>query len=152
MCTESLFELRDFLQQLQVANDEVRFGHDAQLVAAMARKLFQNFARNFVPALRGLVRVGRSAQCNGFVRLYAAQFVTEQTGGMLLDVDFLLELQAIAHFHELMRVTGVAVAASELAAAIRIDGPCKRHLPIADAAVQQRLRRQREVFNLMAFT
>ena len=37
------------------------------------------------------------------------------------DIDFLLELHAVAHFHELVRVAGVAVAASELAAAVGID-------------------------------
>jgi len=40
--------LRNFLQQFEVADDEIRFGDDAQLEAAMARELFQNSASNFV--------------------------------------------------------------------------------------------------------
>jgi len=70
---------------------------------------------------------------------------------VLFDVDFLLELQAIAHFHELVGVAGVTVLAGEFAAAIGIDGPGEGHLPVADAAIQQRLRRQREVLDLVAF-
>src|SRR5207244_13132723 len=57
----------------------------------------------------------------------------------------------LAHFHELVGVAGVAVAASELASAVRVDGPGEGHLAIANAAVQQRLGRQREVFDLVAF-
>jgi hypothetical protein len=42
---------------------------------------------------------------------------------VLLDVDFLLELGAVAHLHELVGVAGVTIFAGELAAAVRVDGP-----------------------------
>ena len=117
----------------------------------MAGELFQNSARDFVAAFGGLVGIGRGAERDGFVGLHAMQVVAEQSGGVLLDVDFLLELHAIAHFHELVGVAGVAVAASEFAAAVGIDGPGKRHLTVADAAVQQRLGGKREVFDIVPF-
>src|SRR4051812_13741591 len=50
-----------------------------------------------------------------------------------------------------MRVPCIAVATPELTAAIGIDRPVKRHGSLADTAVQQGLRRQREVFNIVAF-
>ena len=56
---------------------------------------------------------------------------------MLLDVDLLLEVLAVAHFHEFVGVAGVAIFAAELAAAIRIDGPGEGHAALADATVQQ---------------
>jgi hypothetical protein len=40
--------------------------------------------------------------------------------------DFPLELERIAQLHEFMRVAGVAILATELAAAVRIDHPVKR--------------------------
>src|SRR5579862_9092268 len=69
---------------------------------------------------------------------------------MLLDVDLLLELHAVAHFHELVGIAGITVPASELAAAVRIDGPGEGHGAPAVAAVQQRLRRKREVFDIVS--
>jgi hypothetical protein len=53
----------------------------------------------------------------------------------LLDVDLLFELGAVAHFHEFVGVTGIAIAAAEFAAAVRIDGPGKGQVAIAHAAV-----------------
>ena len=51
-----------------------------------------------------------------------------------------------------MRVAGVAIAAAELASPVRIDGPGKGHLAPADTTIQQRLRFQREVFDIVSFT
>ena len=143
--------LRDFFQQVEVANNEIRLGHDAELEATMMRELFQNSAGDFVAALGRLVGIGGGAERDRFIGLNAAQFVAEQAGSVLLDVDLLLELHAIAHFHKLVGVAGVAVAASEFATAVRIDGPGEGHLTVADAAVQQRFVRESEVLDVVPF-
>jgi len=48
-------------------------------------------------------------------------------------------------------IAGVAVAASELAAAVGIDGPGEGHLALADAAVEEGLGLNRKVFHVVAF-
>src|SRR5579864_797427 len=107
--------LREFFQQVEVADNEIRLGHNAELEAAMMCELFQNSAGDFVTALGRLIGIGRGAERDRFVGLNAAQFVAKKAGSVLLDVDFLLELNAVTHFHKLVGVTGVAVAASEFA-------------------------------------
>src|ERR1700721_1913969 len=101
----------------------------------MKRELLQNCASDFVAALGRLIGIGSSAERDSFVVLDAAQFVTQQAGGVLFNVNLLLELQPVAHLHKLMCVSGIAVPASEFAAAIWIDRPGERHLSVADAAV-----------------
>ena len=125
--------------------------HQGKLWLVMKRELVQNCASDFVAVLGRLVGIGSSAERNGFVGLYASEFVTQEAGGILLHVNLLLELHAISHFHKLMGVARVAVAATEFAAAVRIDRPGERHLTATDAAVQQRLRRKSEVFNIVPF-
>ena len=88
----------------------------------MTREFFENAARDFVAALGWLVGISRGAERNGFPRLHPPEVVPQQFRGMLLDVDLLLELRAVAHFHEFMGVAGIAVAAAEFAAAVRVDG------------------------------
>src|SRR5690242_14816539 len=104
----------------------------------MTSELFEDSARHFVASLGGLIGISRGAESNRLVTFYFAQFMAQQVRRVLLDVNFLLELHAVAHLHELVGVAGVAVAAAELASAIGIDGPGEGHLAIADAAVQQR--------------
>ena len=65
----------------------------------------------------------------------------------MFDVDLLLELGAVAHFHEFMGVAGIAVAATEFAASVRIDAPGERHPASTDRAVQQGFRGESEVFD-----
>ncbi len=67
---------------------------------------------------------------------------------MLLDVDFLLEIHAVSHFHEFVGVAGVTILAGKLAAAVGIDGPGERHA-YAGAAVEQGTDGQGEVFDFM---
>jgi hypothetical protein len=69
---------------------------------------------------------------------------------VLLDVDFLLELCAVAHFHKFMSVAGIAVAAAELAATVRVDGPGERHSSLAVATIQQGFRGESEVFDFVS--
>ncbi len=134
--------LRDCAQKIDIADDEIGFGDDPQLEATMARELFENAARDFVAALGRLVRIGCGAERNGFARLDRSQFVPQQVRGVLLDVDLLLELRAVAHFHEFVGVAGIAVLAGEFATSVGIDGPGEGHPAAADAAVQQGFRRR----------
>src|SRR5207302_8878890 len=118
--------------------------------AAVARELFENSVRDSIATLGGLVGIGRGTEGNAFSPLDAPQFAAQQVRGVLLDVDFLLELYTVAHLHELVGVAGVAVFARELAAAIGIDGPGERKTATAGAAVENRFRRECEVFNVVA--
>jgi hypothetical protein len=117
----------------------------------VAGELLENRARDFVTAFGGLVGIGSSSERDGFVALHAAQLVTQQRGSVLLYVDLLLKLHAVPHLHEFVRVAGVAVSTPEFAAAIGIDGPREGHLTIADAAIEQRFSRKREVFDIVPF-
>ena len=92
-----------------------------------------------------------SAEGNGFAPFDPTQVTPQQIRGMLLDIDFLLEFHAVAHFHKFVSVAGITVLAGELAAAIRINRPGKWHA-YAGASVQQGARGQREVFNIVPFT
>src|SRR5262249_44920967 len=97
----------------------------------MPGKFLQNSASDFIAALGRLIWVRGGSESNRFARLHLAQFLAEQICGMLFDIDLLLEFHAVAHFHELVGITGVAIAAAELASAVGIDGPGKRHLALA---------------------
>src|SRR6478672_6923686 len=101
----------------------------------MSGEFLQNSASDLIAAFGRLIRVRGSSQGDGFVGLHPSEFTAQQVGSMLLHIDFLLELQAVAHFHELVGVAGIAVAASELASAVGIDSPGKWHLALADASV-----------------
>src|ERR1700736_1540458 len=59
--------LSNLFQQVEVTNDEIRFGDDAKFKAAMKRELVQNCASDFVAVLGRLVGIGSSAERNGFV-------------------------------------------------------------------------------------
>ena len=97
-----------------------------------------------------LVRIGRSADCDLLARLHFVQLLSQQPRGLLLHVDLALEVEPVVHLHELVRVARIAVFAGELAAAIRIDRPRERHLPLRDAAVQKAAGRQREVLHVVS--
>src|SRR5208282_2411851 len=61
--------LRDLAKKVEIADDEIGFGDDPQLEAAMTSELFENAARDFVAALGGLVGIGCGAERNPFPRL-----------------------------------------------------------------------------------
>ena len=118
---------RDFFQQVDIAQDEVRFGNDAQSQPLVPSQLLQDCSRHLVVLLRGLIRIGGSADGDFLAWFHLTELLAQESGGMLLDVNLLLEIGAVVHLHELMGVTGVAVFAGELATAIRINGPGKGH-------------------------
>src|SRR5437016_14456429 len=116
----------------------------------MARELLKDRTRDFVAAFCWLIRISSRPNSDFLARLDLAQFVPQQVRGVLLDVDLALEIHAVAHFHELMRIARVAVLAGELAAAIGVDRPGKRHARRSTAA-QPRAGWQSEIFNVVAF-
>ena len=115
----------------------------------MPRQFFQNSSRHFEAAFSGLVRIGGGADRDLFSRLYVPELLPQQIGGVLLDVDLLLEVHAIAHLHKFVGVAGITVLAGKFAAAIRIDRPGKRHAH-AGAAVKQGTSREGEIFHVVA--
>src|SRR5215471_13181547 len=116
----------------------------------MLRQFLKYGACHLEALFRWLIRIGCGAYGDLLARLYLAKFLAKQVRGVLLDVDLALEVQAIAHLHELMGVARVAVFAGKLAAPVRIDGPAEGHA-LDCAAVQQRLHRQCEVFDIVPF-
>src|ERR1700722_7977313 len=60
-----------FLEQVEVSDHKVRLGDDAKLEAAMQRELLQDGVGDLVAPFRGLVRIGGSAQRDGFAGLDA---------------------------------------------------------------------------------
>ena len=78
MWTDSWFIRATCAQQVQVADDQIRFGDNAELEAAMAGELFQNSTSDFVAAFGGLVGIGGRAERDGFARLDPAQFAAQQ--------------------------------------------------------------------------
>ena len=83
------------------------------LEAAMASKFFKNAAGDFVTAFCRLVGIGRRAERDGFARLHPPQFASQQICCVLLDINFLFKLKAVAHLHELVGVSGIAILAGE---------------------------------------
>ena len=51
-------EVRDLQTQVEVTDNQVRLGDDAQMQPALSRKDFQDGARAFEAPLRRLVRIG----------------------------------------------------------------------------------------------
>jgi hypothetical protein len=57
----------------------------------------------------------------------------------------------VGHLHELMCVASVTIFAGKLASTVGVDGPGERKIAIADDAVEQGTRGQREVLDVVAF-
>ena len=108
-------------------SDEIRFGDDADFESAMPGELLQDGAGHLEAPLRWLIGVGSGADRDFFSRLDLAKFLPQQVRGMLLDVNLLLEVDAVPHLHEFVGVAGITVFAGELAAAIGIDCPGEGH-------------------------
>src|SRR5438874_10360552 len=103
----------------------------------MPRKFFENRPGDLQLALNRLVWVGGRADSNLLARLHFANFLSQKFSRMLLGINLLLELDTVTHLHELVRIARITIFAGELASPVRIDGPGKRHLSPAHAAVQQ---------------
>ena len=72
-------------------------------------------------------------------------------GGLLLDENLALEVDAVAEFHELVGVARIAVFAGEFAPAIRINSPGKWEIARANDTAKQGAGLKSEVFNIVTF-
>ena len=126
----------DLLEQIGVAEDEAGLGDYADFVAGVAGEDLQQAAGDAGATFDGLPGVGGGTDGDLVGGMVAAQLLLKQPGGVLLEEDEALEGERVVEVrltgglrlagggsHELMGVTGVAVAAGELAATIGIDAP-----------------------------
>ena len=89
--------------------------------------MIEDGAGQAVLPLGGLIGIGGGADRDGFSGRERAQFGTERCGVEMLYENFALEVFGLAEFHEFVSVAGVAILATEFAAAIGIDHPAEGH-------------------------
>src|SRR5262249_47245911 len=118
---------RDGLQQIEIADDQVRLGYESKRKAAMARELLHDGARHPEFPLRRLIGIGGGAYRDALARAHLLELLPQEPRAMLLDVDLALEVQAIAQLHELVGIARVAVLAGKLAPPVWIDHPGEGH-------------------------
>ena len=123
----------DLLEQVDVTLDEFGFGDDAEAIAGAAGEDFEERAGDFRGALDGLVRIGGGTEGDFFGGINLSELLLEEPGGVVFQVDVAFEGGLPGWrfafgdgrgggLEELVGVAGVAVAAGELAAAVRVDG------------------------------
>src|ERR1700686_3089690 len=142
---------RDLLKYLDVSKNEIGLSDDADFEPPIPRQFFKDRTRYFEPPLRRLVRVGSCTYRDVFTWLDVVEFLSQQVRGMLLNEDFLFEVDAVSQLHKFVRVAGIAVFAGELAPAIRIDRPGERHARTS-AAIEQGTDGEREIFDFVPLT
>ena len=118
----------------------------------MPRQFLEDAPCNLVASLSRLIGIGRGADGDIFAGFHFPQLLAQQVSGMFFNEDLALEIDAVAHLHELVRVPRVAVFARKLASSIRVNRPLERKFPFADAPIQDRAGRQREVFDVVPLT
>ena len=112
----------------------------------------QQAASDLCPPLDRLIGIGRGSNRNLLAGAKIAQFLLQQPRGILLDEDLPLKVLRPAQLHIFMGIAGIAVAAGELAAAIRIDGLREGKPSPRDSAVEDRPDAQRAKLDLMPAT
>ncbi len=132
-------------QQVHVAQHLVGFRGDRDAQSFALGHLLKDRARGAEFALGRLVRIGGGSDGDVLaLNLFHAQVAAGERAGILLDVNFLLEVGAV-QLHVFVRVTRVAILAAEFAAAIGIHRPGKRHASRV-AMIQDRSHGQQEIF------
>src|SRR4029077_9722375 len=118
----------DFFEQLEVANDKARLGRDREVQSRELREHFEHRARESIFSLGRLIRIGRGANRDRVsANRGARESAPKHLGRHPLDENLALEIHRIAQLEKFVGVSRVAVNASELATAIRIDRPPERH-------------------------
>ena len=85
---------RDLAKQVEIADDQVALGDEAEAPAALFGEDFEDGAGALEAALGGLVGVGGGADGDAFVLvLNAGEFLAEEVGGGGLGVDFVFEIR-----------------------------------------------------------
>ena len=132
----------DLLEEVDVAGDEVRLGGDPNAVAPFAGEDFEQAAGDLGTTLDGLVGIGGGAEGDLLVGADLVEVLLEEPGCVLLEEDPPLERRGPAlglvrcfcgvrdgrfcrprRLQKFVGVSGVTVAAGELATAIGVDGP-----------------------------
>ena len=110
-----------FLEQIEVARDQVVFGHDADRIAKLGQD-FQAAAREFQPPLDRLVAIRHAAHGEG-LRLPppGRELRPEQLGRALFHQNARFEVQTGREPEVLVRGPGVAVGAAVFAAAVHVQ-------------------------------
>ena len=80
------------MEHVEVTENQVAFGDDAQIKSLVTGEFFQNGASHLETAFGGLVGIRGGAERDLLARLDPAQLLPQQIGRMLLDVDLLLEI------------------------------------------------------------
>src|SRR6185312_15338649 len=86
------------------------------------------------PALGGLVGIGCGSNPDRLAARNATDLFPERGRIEMFGENAALEKLGVAQFHELVGIARVAIFTAVLAAAIRIDGPDKRHARAGAAA------------------
>ena len=134
---------RDAGQELAIAQDAGGLGGEADAEPGDARHHLEHAAGHREARFRRLVGIGRGADGDLLPGVAGADQAAQQSGvAGLLDVDALLELLGVAVAEVLVRGTGIAVPAAQLAPAERVHGEAEGHA-LAGEAVQQVLRLER---------
>src|SRR5271165_2183936 len=103
----------------------------------MPHEFLQDATCDLEALFRGLVRVSSRADGDLFAKLHLLEVLPQQPGCLLFDVDFALEVHALAHLHELVGVARIAILTGELTTAVRVDSPLEWHAG-GGAAIEQR--------------
>src|SRR5258708_37316110 len=137
-------------QNLDIARDHVRLGHNSNRETRVPRQFLDDCPRNLETPLRRLIRIRRRANRDLLPALDPFQLRPKQPRRLLLDENLSFKVHALPQFHELVRIARVAVLAGKLATAIRIDGPRERKIASAYHPAEQRSRPDGKVFNVVS--
>ncbi len=116
----------------------------------MSCQFIEDGARNLETPLGRLIRVSRGANRNLFPALDLFQLRPKKRRCLLLDENLPFEVRTVPQFHELVGVACIAILASKLTPAIRIDRPRERQIAPAHHAAEQRSRPERKVLDLVS--
>src|ERR1700694_974925 len=141
--------LADAPQNLDIARDQVRLGHNSNRKTGVPRQFLEDRARNLETPLRRLIRISRRANRDLLRTLDLFQLRPQEPRRLLLDENLSFEVHAVPQFHELVGIPRVAVLAGKLAAAIRIDRPCEGKIASAYHPAEQRSSAEGKVFNVV---
>ena len=116
---------RDASKQIQVPQDQIRFRRDVNLKARETSQHFKNGLGDLEMLFGGLIGIGCRADGDGLAvgASPAPKFAAQPMRRVALKVDDPLKIHGIVMFHVFVRVSGVAIDASELAAPVGVDGP-----------------------------
>src|ERR1700682_3628558 len=137
-------------QNLDIARDQVRLGHNSNRETGVPRQFLEDCARNLETPLRRLIRIRRRANRYLLVTLDLFQLGPQEPRSLLLDENLSFEVHAVPQFHELVCVARVAVLAGKLAATIRIDRRHEGQIAAAYHPAEQGSRSEGKVFNVVS--